>query len=135
VSASVKKNHFTEKPRGFGYLNFKTAESAQQAKKEYNHTILLGREILISFKKDFDKIDQEANLYLKNIAAAVDGKQLEEEFSKSGSIFSCAVKYDIYNQHLGNYIPLLSVLTLARIWVLPILQEGRCLEGSERVRR
>lgn len=83
-------------------MNFKTAESAQQAKKELNHTILMGREILICFKKDFEKIDQEANLYVKNIAGAVTGKILEEEFAKSGNVFSCAVKYDIYNEHLGK---------------------------------
>jgi polyadenylate-binding protein len=66
-----------------------------------NHTDILGREIRICFKKDHKTVDPEANVYIKNLGENVRGKQVEEEFSPFGAIFSCTVKYDENGKHLG----------------------------------
>lgn len=102
MSVSVKKNFYTGEPRGFGFANFGDPESARKAKEQLNHSTLLGREIRISFKKDFNKLDSEANLYIKNLDESVSGKIVENEFGKFGPIFCCAVRYDENNKHLGK---------------------------------
>ena len=83
-------------------MNFADPESAKRAKETLNHTKLMQREIRISFKKDFNKLDPEANLYIKNLDEKVTGKVVENEFSAYGPIFCCAVRYDEANNHLGK---------------------------------
>lgn len=61
----------------------------------------MDREVRICFKRDFKNLDPDANVYVKNISSQVRGKQMEDEFTPFGSIFSCTVKYDENGRHLG----------------------------------
>lgn len=112
----MKKNFYTGDSRGFGFANYSTPDAAKRAKLTLNHSILMGREIRISFKKDFNKLDPEANLYIKNLDEKVTGRMVEEEFSKFGPIFCCAVRYDDNNKQLGKH-PTLQSLSCDSIFV------------------
>lgn len=118
---SVKKNFYTGESRGFGFVNYTSPESAKKAKLQLNHSILMSREIRISFKKDFKKLDPEANLYIKNIDEKVTGRLVEEEFSKYGPIFCCAVRYDDNNKQLGKNTALKSPFILLKFEFLNFL--------------
>lgn len=99
-NVSLKKN-ILGNSRHFGFVNFKTAEDARKAKEALNHTLVNDKELRICFKKDFKNLEQEANVYVKNLPSSVRAKQLEEEFAPYGPIFSCIVKYDEKGQSLG----------------------------------
>jgi len=101
ASATVKKNHFTQESRGFGFVNYLEKASAARGKAEMNHSKIFGREIRICIRRDLSKLDKEANLYIKNISEKVTGKILEDEFIQFGEIFCCAIRYDDSNRHLG----------------------------------
>lgn len=46
-------------PRGFGFVKFRHAEDAAEAKQNLNHTIFGGREIRIVFAEENRKTPQE----------------------------------------------------------------------------
>ena len=46
-------------PRGFGFVKYRYAEDALEAKQQLNHTIIGGREIRIVFAEENRKTPQE----------------------------------------------------------------------------
>ena len=54
----VTCNHCRE-PRGFGFVKFRNAEDAAEAKHRLNHTVIGGREIAIVFAEENRKTPQE----------------------------------------------------------------------------
>lgn len=106
-SVNIKKNHYTGESRGFAFVNFANIEGslrsqdARKAKEALNHAVIMDREVRICFKRDFKNLDPDANVYVKNISSQVRGKQMEDEFTAFGPIFSCTVKYDENGRHLG----------------------------------
>ena len=46
-------------PRGFGFVKYRYAEDAAEAKQQLNHTIIGGREIRIVFAEENRKTPQE----------------------------------------------------------------------------
>lgn len=98
--------------KGFGFVNFKDADSAAKAVdalngKDYKgKTLYAGRaqkktERQAVLKAKFDEVRQERiakyqgmNLYVKNLADDVDDAALREEFSKVGTITSAKVMRD-----------------------------------------
>lgn len=46
-------------PRGFGFVKFRFAEDAAEAKQQLNHTVIGGREIRIVFAEENRKTPQE----------------------------------------------------------------------------
>lgn len=49
-------------PRGFGFVKFRYAEDAAEAKHHLNHTVIGGREIAIVFAEENRKTPQEMRL-------------------------------------------------------------------------
>ncbi len=50
---------FFREPRGFGFVKYRYAEDAAEAKQQLNHTIIGGREIRIVFAEENRKTPQE----------------------------------------------------------------------------
>ncbi|XP_023897340.1 serine/arginine-rich SC35-like splicing factor SCL28 isoform X1 [Quercus suber] len=55
----LPKNYYTGEPRGFGFVKYRYAEDALEAKQQLNHTIIGGREIRIVFAEENRKTPQE----------------------------------------------------------------------------
>ncbi|XP_022137875.1 serine/arginine-rich SC35-like splicing factor SCL28 [Momordica charantia] len=55
----LPKNYYTGEPRGFGFVKFRFAEDAAEAKQQLNHTVIGGREIRIVFAEENRKTPQE----------------------------------------------------------------------------
>ncbi|XP_059649079.1 serine/arginine-rich SC35-like splicing factor SCL28 isoform X2 [Cornus florida] len=55
----LPKDYYTGEPRGFGFVKFRFAEDAAEAKKQMNNTVLGGREIRIVFAEENRKTPQE----------------------------------------------------------------------------
>ncbi|XP_068664066.1 serine/arginine-rich SC35-like splicing factor SCL28 isoform X2 [Aristolochia californica] len=55
----LPKNYYTGEPRGFGFVKFRNAEDAAEAKQQMNHQIIGGREISIAFAEENRKTPQE----------------------------------------------------------------------------
>ncbi|KAH9683175.1 serine/arginine-rich SC35-like splicing factor SCL28 [Citrus sinensis] len=55
----LPKNYYTGEPRGFGFVKFRYAEDAAEAKQRLNHSLIGGREIKIVFAEENRKTPQE----------------------------------------------------------------------------
>ncbi|KAF7837175.1 serine/arginine-rich SC35-like splicing factor SCL28 isoform X1 [Senna tora] len=55
----LPKNYYTGEPRGFGFVKFRYAEDAAEAKQQLNHTVIGGREIRIVYAEENRKTPQE----------------------------------------------------------------------------
>ncbi|KAJ4828935.1 hypothetical protein Tsubulata_040087 [Turnera subulata] len=55
----LPKNYYTGEPRGFGFVKFRYADDAAEAKQRMNHKIIGGREIRIVFAEENRKTPQE----------------------------------------------------------------------------
>lgn len=52
-------SRYCREPRGFGFVKFRNAEDAAEAKHHLNHTVIGGREIAIVFAEENRKTPQE----------------------------------------------------------------------------
>lgn len=52
----------TREPRGFGFVKFRYAEDAAEAKQQMNHRIIGGREVRIVFAEENRKTPQEMRI-------------------------------------------------------------------------
>ncbi|XP_048234888.1 serine/arginine-rich SC35-like splicing factor SCL28 isoform X2 [Ricinus communis] len=55
----LPKNYYTGEPRGFGFVKYRYAEDAAEAKQRMNHKIIGGREIRIVYAEENRKTPQE----------------------------------------------------------------------------
>ncbi|XP_043711298.1 serine/arginine-rich SC35-like splicing factor SCL28 isoform X4 [Telopea speciosissima] len=55
----LPKNYYTGEPRGFGFVKFRNADDAAEAKMQMNHQVIGGREITIVFAGENRKTPQE----------------------------------------------------------------------------
>ncbi|GLT59667.1 hypothetical protein SLA2020_324750 [Shorea laevis] len=55
----LPKNYYTGEPRGFGFVKFRYAEDAAEAKQRMNYQVIGGREIRIVFAEENRRTPQE----------------------------------------------------------------------------
>lgn len=97
------------KSKGFGFVSFEDAETAQQACDELNGKEFEGRELYVGraqkkaerqaeLKEKFERMKLErinryqgVNLYVKNLDDCIDDERLRKEFSQFGTITSAKV--------------------------------------------
>merc|ERR1711953_736810 len=109
TSLKLMRSDEDEKNKGFGFVSFEDAETAESACAELNgkevngKTIYVGRaqkkaERQMELKKKFDQIKLErmnkfqgVNLYVKNLDDTVDDERLRTEFAPFGTITSAKV--------------------------------------------
>ncbi|XP_042518121.1 serine/arginine-rich SC35-like splicing factor SCL28 isoform X2 [Macadamia integrifolia] len=61
----LPKNYYTGEPRGFGFVKFRNADDAAEAKMQMNHQVIGGREITIVFAGENRKTPQEMRTNLR----------------------------------------------------------------------
>ncbi|XP_009610113.1 serine/arginine-rich SC35-like splicing factor SCL28 [Nicotiana tomentosiformis] len=69
----LPKNYYTGEPRGFGFVKFRYAEDAAEAKAHLNCTVIGGREIRIVFAEENRKTPQEMNRVLRTSGPSARG--------------------------------------------------------------
>ncbi|CAN4113548.1 unnamed protein product [Withania somnifera] len=69
----LPKNYHTGKPRGFGFVKFRYAEDAAEAKSCLNCTVIGGREIRIVFAEENRKTPQEMRKVLRTSGPSARG--------------------------------------------------------------
>merc|ERR1711944_150372 len=109
MGLKLMKSDDDEKNKGFGFVSFEDAETAESACAELNgtevngKTIYVGRaqkkaEIQMELKKKFEQMKLErmtrfqgVNLYVKNLDDTIDDERLRTEFTPFGTITSAKV--------------------------------------------
>lgn len=69
----LPKNYHTGEPRGFGFVKFRYAEDAAEAKAHLNCTVIGGREIRIVFAEENRKTPQEMRKVLRTSGSSARG--------------------------------------------------------------
>merc|ERR1719326_2605589 len=109
TSLKLMKSDEDEKNKGFGFVSFDDAETAEAACAELNGTEVQGKTIYVGraqkkaerqmeLKKKFEQMKQErlnryqgVNLYVKNLDDTIDDERLRKEFAPYGTITSAKV--------------------------------------------
>uniref|UniRef100_A0A1D1XFB6 Polyadenylate-binding protein 2 n=1 Tax=Anthurium amnicola TaxID=1678845 RepID=A0A1D1XFB6_9ARAE len=102
-SARVCRDYSTGVSLRYAYVNFASRSFAENALKCLNHTPLHGKpmRIMWSQRNPLSRKSGEANLFVKNLDASVDGAKLEEMFGKYGVVLSCKVATEGNGQSKG----------------------------------
>merc|ERR1711909_209422 len=109
TSLKLMKSYEDEKNKGFGFVSFEDAETAESACSELNGTEVNGKTIYVGraqkkaerqmeLKKKFEQMKLErmtrfqgVNLYVKNLDDTIDEERLRTEFPPFGTITSAKV--------------------------------------------
>merc|ERR1719326_2611638 len=109
TSLKLMRSDEDEKNKGFGFVSFDDAETAESACAELNGTEVNGKTIYVGraqkkaerqmeLKKKFEQMKQErmtrfqgVNLYVKNLDDTIDDERLRTEFAPFGTITSAKV--------------------------------------------
>merc|ERR1712045_894819 len=109
TSLKLMKSDDDEKNKGFGFVSFDDAETAEAACAELNGTEVQGKTIYVGraqkkaerqmeLKKKFEQMKiermtrfQGVNLYVKNLDDTIDDERLRTEFTPFGTITSAKV--------------------------------------------
>jgi polyadenylate-binding protein len=112
TSATISRDPESGKSRGFGFVNFVTHESAQQAVSELNDKDFHGQNLYVGraqkkhereeeLRKQYEAARLEkaskyqgVNLYVKNLSDDIDDEKLRDLFSTFGTITSAKVMRD-----------------------------------------
>jgi len=107
------------KPRGFGFMNFETAEQAAAAVEALNGYEWNGKKLFVGraqkrgerekeLRERFEQLKVErqkkyegVNLYVKNLADDITEERLREEFKAHGSVTSCKIMKDSADKSKG----------------------------------
>ena len=111
ISATITRDE-SGKSRGFGFVNYASHESAEQAVMELNDTELRGKNLYVGraqkkhereeeLRKQYEAARMEkaskyqgVNLYVKNLTDDIDDEKLREMFAVYGTITSAKVMRD-----------------------------------------
>jgi RNA recognition motif-containing protein len=93
IKCKVMIDFQTSKPKGFGYLNFRSEEEAVNCLNAMNNSVISGKTIQLSRKRDKDtEFEREANLLVKNLPENLTSNELNELFAKHGHVLSCKIE-------------------------------------------
>jgi polyadenylate-binding protein len=95
--------------KGYGFVHYENAESAEAAIKGVNGMLLNDKKVYVGHhipkKERINKIEEQmkkyTNIYIKNIDESVDEKTLEKDFGKFGKITSCVIQKDENGESRG----------------------------------
>ncbi|KAK9112696.1 hypothetical protein Scep_020215 [Stephania cephalantha] len=103
TSSRICREHNTGRPLGYAYVNYDDDEHAGWALDMLNFSRLNGKPIRVSYSVRDPTIRKNgaANIFIKNLDEAIDGKALHETCSVFGQILSCKIATDDCGQSKG----------------------------------
>lgn len=95
--------------QGRGFVQFETAEAAEEALNQANGTFLKEKKITVDHFKDRERRKDEQsrtehsfnNVFIKNLGEDFTEEQLKEKFSQYGEVTSCIIMHDENNKSRG----------------------------------
>ncbi len=91
-NAKVVIDSRTNKPRGYGYLQFVDPAEADRCLREMNNQTLMGNALRIVKSTSEPKFEKDANLLVKNIDKEVTQQEIYDKFSAFGNVVSCKLE-------------------------------------------
>ncbi|KAL1821899.1 hypothetical protein ACET3Z_016768 [Daucus carota] len=101
VSVKVVKDTTSE--IGHGYVNYSNPDDAARALDVLNFTPVNSKTIRIMYSErdPSSRKNVAANVFIKNLDKSIDGRALHEIFSRFGTIKSCKIETDSYDESKG----------------------------------
>ncbi|OAF69296.1 hypothetical protein A3Q56_02971 [Intoshia linei] len=96
ISVRLVLHVLSRKSLGYGYINYKHYNDAEQAKKELSYTNLKGKSMRImwNMRDPTQRRSTAGNIFIKNLGKSIDQKTLFDTFSEFGNILSCKIVTD-----------------------------------------
>jgi len=93
ASVRLVRDSLTSKSRGYAYVNFHTVEEAERVLETHNYSKIRGRPCRIMWSERNPAVRRSGvgNLYVSNLSAEVDPKDLHDRFSEFGNVVSCKI--------------------------------------------
>ncbi|CAD8163716.1 unnamed protein product [Paramecium pentaurelia] len=101
-SLKITKDKQTQKSKGQAFITFLHPDSAEEARKKFNNQIFIRNNIRVKPYFNFHGADKKANIFIHNLPEDADDLELEQEFSRFGTVLSVDVHRDQTGKQL-NY--------------------------------
>ncbi|CAD8064221.1 unnamed protein product [Paramecium primaurelia] len=101
-SLKISKDKQTQKSKGQAFITFLHPDSAEEARKKFNNQIFIRNTIRVKPYFNFHGADKKANIFIHNLPEDADDLELEQEFSRFGTVLSVDVHRDQTGKQL-NY--------------------------------
>ncbi|CAD8148970.1 unnamed protein product [Paramecium octaurelia] len=102
ASLKITKDKSTQKSKGQAFITFIHPDSAEEARKKFNNQIFIRNSIRVKPYFNFHGADKKANIFISNLPEDADDLELEQEFSRFGTVLSVDVHRDQTGKQL-NY--------------------------------
>ncbi|XP_074369961.1 polyadenylate-binding protein 8-like isoform X2 [Apium graveolens] len=104
VSVKIVKDNANESVgHVYGYVNYRNSEDAARALDVLNFTPVNGKTIRVMYSERDPSCRKNvaANVFIKNLDKSIDGRALQEIFSRFGTIKSCKIETDESGESKG----------------------------------
>ncbi|CAD8194116.1 unnamed protein product [Paramecium pentaurelia] len=101
-SLKITKDKTTQKSKGQAFITFAHPDSAEEARKKFNNQVFIRNIIRVKQYFNYHNADKKANIFINNLSEDADILELEQEFSRFGTVLSVDIHRDSQGKQL-NY--------------------------------
>ncbi|CAD8068198.1 unnamed protein product [Paramecium sonneborni] len=132
-SLKITKDKSTQKSKGQAFITFIHPDQAEEARKKLNNQIFIRNIIRVKPYFNFHGADKKANIFIHNLPEDADDLELEQEFSRFGTVLSVDVHRDSTGKQLNyGYVQFErkddAENLIKRIQNHPIIHKGKLLK-------
>ncbi|KAF8819317.1 putative polyadenylate binding protein, partial [Cardiosporidium cionae] len=97
------RDNVTRQSLGYAYVNYSSAQDAENALDTLNYSPVNGRQIRVMWSHRDPRLRRsgDGNVFVKNLDKSIDNKALHDAFSLFGNILSCKVAVDADGNRKG----------------------------------
>jgi hypothetical protein len=123
ASLRVCRNSITRQSLGYAYVNFHSQADAERVLDTMNYTEIKGRacRIMWSQRDPTARRSGVGNIFIKNLPAKTDSKDLNDYFSVFGNILSCKVRAPVRGPRARAPVPACELCVKLCVGFPPVL--------------